>query len=108
MLAAIPRSNLVETVATRYIECFEKPASIVNALASALATMEFCEADACPSCSLPEGTPACLRQKGHFCMWLAAKSSQQDVRAALEKLSLDLMEEARVVEMYNSNYGHSE
>jgi|HubBroStandDraft_6_1064221.scaffolds.fasta_scaffold126558_2 hypothetical protein len=70
--------------------------------------MKFCEADACPSCSLAEGTPACLRQKGLFCMWLAAKSSHQGVRAALEKLSLDLMEEARAVERHNSSYSDSE
>jgi hypothetical protein len=41
-------------------------------------------------------------------MWLAAKSSHQGVRAALEKLSLDLMEEARAVERHNSSYSDSE
>jgi hypothetical protein len=41
-------------------------------------------------------------------MWLAAKSSTQDVRAALEKLSLDLMEDARVMDRHRSSYSDSE
>jgi hypothetical protein len=70
--------------------------------------MKFCDADACPSCSLTEGTPTCLRQKGNFCMWLAAKSSNHGIRAALEKLSLDLMEEARAADRHRSSYSDSE
>jgi hypothetical protein len=33
-------------------------------------------------------------------MWLAAKSSNQGICAALEKLSLDLMDEARALEKH--------
>jgi hypothetical protein len=41
-------------------------------------------------------------------MWLAAISSNQGIRAALEKLSLDLMEEARAADRHHSGYGDSE
>ena len=61
--------------------------------------MKFCDADACPTCALPEGSPACLRQKAHFCMWLAPRASNDVVRAALEKMSLDLMAEANAIEL---------
>jgi hypothetical protein len=60
--------------------------------------MKFCDADACLGCSRAEGTPVCLRHKAQFCMWLASKSLHQPVREALEKLSMDLIEEASAVE----------
>lgn len=60
--------------------------------------MKFCDADACQSCALPEGSPACLRQKAHFCVWVSKKASNQVVRAALEQMSLDLMEEANALD----------
>jgi hypothetical protein len=60
--------------------------------------MKFCDADACQSCALPEGSPACLRHKARFCTWLAAKTSSEPVRTALEKMSLDLMEDANALE----------
>ncbi len=56
--------------------------------------MKFCDANACPSCSLVEGGAACLRHKALFCMWLATEVSNSAVRSALEKMSFDLMEEA--------------
>jgi hypothetical protein len=61
--------------------------------------MKFCDAEACQDCALPEGTPACLRQKAAFCTWLADRVSSDAVKAALEKLSFDLMEEATALEL---------
>jgi hypothetical protein len=60
--------------------------------------MKFCDADACPTCSLVEGGGACLRHKARFCMWLATKISNSGVRSALERMSFDLMEEACALE----------
>jgi hypothetical protein len=60
--------------------------------------MEFCDADACPTCTLTEGTPACLRQKAKFCRWLASRVSGEAIKCALEKMSLDLIEEASAQE----------
>ena len=60
--------------------------------------MKSCDADACQSCALPEGSPACLRQKAHFCIWVTTRASNGAVKAALEKMSLDLMEEANALE----------
>jgi hypothetical protein len=60
--------------------------------------MKSCDAEACPSCALPEGSPACLRHKAHFCTWLAEQKSSGAVREALAKMSLDLMEEAKAIE----------
>jgi hypothetical protein len=60
--------------------------------------MELCDADACPSCDLAEGEPACLRRKADFCARLAAATSGVGLRAALEKLSLDLLRESDALE----------
>ena len=62
--------------------------------------MRFCDEDACTCCSLadrPDMAP-CLRQKALFCMWLSTQTEGSDARAALEELSLELMDDARAVE----------
>ena len=56
--------------------------------------MNFCDADACSSCDLAEGGPACLRRKSDICVRLATEVPGLGLRAALEKLSLDLMKES--------------
>ena len=56
--------------------------------------MNFCDADACSSCDLAEGETACLRRKSDFCARLAVGIPGFGLRAALEKLSLDLMKES--------------
>ena len=62
--------------------------------------MRFCDDDACAYCSLadrPDMAP-CVRQKALFCMWLSTQTKDAYFRAALEGLSLELMDEARAVE----------
>jgi hypothetical protein len=62
--------------------------------------MRFSDDDACTDCSLadqPEMAPS-LRQKALFCMWLSTQTKDAYFRAALEGLSLSLMDEARAVE----------
>jgi hypothetical protein len=54
----------------------------------------FCDADACLSCDLAEGEPTCLRRKADFCLRLAVMTSSGGLRAALEKLALDLMNDS--------------
>ena len=56
--------------------------------------MKFCRPDLCPSCPLAEDRPACLRQKAEFCAWLAARMSNRDLRSAVEKMRLELLQEA--------------
>jgi hypothetical protein len=60
--------------------------------------MKFCDAEACHDCALPEGTPACLRQKATFCIWLAARVSSPAIKSALERMSFNLMEDANALE----------
>jgi hypothetical protein len=60
--------------------------------------MNFCDADACSSCDLAEGGPVRLRRKSDFCARLAAGISSLGLRAALEKLSLDLTKESDTLE----------
>jgi hypothetical protein len=60
--------------------------------------MKFCDADACPACALPEGAPACLRQKAKFCSWLASTGSGEAIKGTLKKMSRDLIEEANAIE----------
>jgi hypothetical protein len=60
--------------------------------------MKSCDSEACQDCALPEGTPACLRQKATFCISLAKKTSSPAIRAALEEMSFNLMEEANTLE----------
>ena len=60
--------------------------------------MDFCDADACPSCPLARNRPCCLRHKAQFCLRLARGLSTGGIRAALEKMSLHLMEEAEALE----------
>jgi hypothetical protein len=56
--------------------------------------MKFCDADACPGCSLSCGMPACLRRKAQFAITLAQMPSASGIRSALEKLSSYLLDEA--------------
>src|SRR5262249_7116771 len=56
--------------------------------------MKFCRPDRCPSCPLAEDKPACLRQKAEFCAWLAARISNRDLRIAVERMRLELLQEA--------------
>ena len=61
--------------------------------------MHLCDADECTCCSLadrPDMAP-CLRQKAQSCMRLATRLGRE-AGAALEMLSLELMEEARGLE----------
>ena len=58
--------------------------------------MNFCDADACSSCDLAEGGPACLRRKSDFAA--GSRDFQPWPRAALEKLSLDLTKESDTLE----------
>ena len=60
--------------------------------------MNFCDADACSSCDLAEGEPACLRRKSDFRARLAAGIPGLALRATLEKLSLDLTKESDALE----------
>jgi hypothetical protein len=60
--------------------------------------MKFCDAAACSSCPLREDVSACLRQKAQFCGWLMTKTYTSGIRTALEKMILQLMEEADAVE----------
>jgi hypothetical protein len=60
--------------------------------------MKFCDSDACPSCPLGGNAPECLRYKAKFCTALARTTSARSVRAALDKLSVLLMEEAAALE----------
>jgi hypothetical protein len=72
---------------------------VVKVRIVASSVMRFCDAGACSSCSLadlPDPAP-CLRHKAHFCMWLSATVANDGLRAALEKMSLDLMDEASAV-----------
>jgi hypothetical protein len=61
--------------------------------------MRFCDAEACNHCLLADGpnVAPCLRQKAQFCMWLSTMPFAGNP-AALEKLSLDLMDEACAVD----------
>ena len=60
--------------------------------------MLFCSAEKCALCSLNEGSAECLRKQAQNCAILSRKVFRRNVRAALEELSLNLMDEARAVE----------
>lgn len=60
--------------------------------------MLFCSAEKCPQCSLIEGSAECLRKQAYNCVSLSKKVFRRNVRATLEELSLNLMDEARAVE----------
>ena len=60
--------------------------------------MKFCDADACPSCSLNGNVPDCLRHKAQFCFAWARTASAGGARAALEKLGALLLQEAAMLE----------
>ena len=60
--------------------------------------MLFCSAEKCPQCSLSEGSAECLRKQAHHCAILSKTVYRRNVRATLEELSLNLMDEARAVE----------
>jgi hypothetical protein len=61
-------------------------------------SMDFCDADACPSCDLEECEPACLHRKADFCLRLAVRNLGADLRAAFEKLGLDLLRDSDALE----------
>jgi len=61
--------------------------------------MRFCDSDACQFCALadqPDIAP-CHRRKALFCMGLS-KAQTPPLRAALEELSLQLMDEATALD----------
>ena len=60
--------------------------------------MNFCDSEACPSCPREGNVPDCLRHKARFCIGLAQMTSSSGTRAALEKLSRLLVEEAAALE----------
>jgi hypothetical protein len=68
--------------------------------------MNFYDADAYPSCDLAEGEPVCLRRRSDFCAQLAAGVSSPGLRAALEKLSLDLARESDALERERAVLGN--
>jgi len=68
--------------------------------------MDFCDADACPSCDLEEGEPACLHRKADFCLRLAVKNLGADLRAAFEKLGLDLLRDSDALERERAVLGN--
>ena len=63
--------------------------------------MRFCDAEACPDCPLADAVviSACLRKKAQFCMALSRTSLAMRIRDALDELSLELMDEAAVIEV---------
>jgi hypothetical protein len=69
--------------------------------------MKFCDTDACSSCRLAEGEPECLRRKAEFCLWLALRFPTAGLRTALEKLSSDLIKDAKALEQERTVLSHS-
>jgi len=61
-------------------------------------TMLFCSAEKCALCFLIEGSAECLRKQAYNCVSLSKKVLRRNVRATLEELSLNLMDEARTIE----------
>ena len=61
--------------------------------------MSFCDADACTCCELADqpDNARCLRKKAEFCMRLST-TVDAATSGIFEKLSLDLMDEARAIE----------
>jgi hypothetical protein len=45
-----------------------------------------------------EDKPACLRQRAEFCAWLAARMSNRELRFGVEKMRLELLQEATSLE----------
>ena len=60
--------------------------------------MLFCSAEKCAQCSLIDGSAECLRKQAYNCACLSKTVYRRNVRATLEELSLNLMDEARAVE----------
>jgi hypothetical protein len=60
--------------------------------------MLFCSAEKCALCLLIEGSAECLRKQAQNCAILSKTVFRRNVRATLEQLSLNLMDEARAVE----------
>ncbi len=60
--------------------------------------MLICSAEKCALCSLIEGSAECLRKQAYNCVSLSKKVFRRNVRATLEELSLNLMDEAHAVE----------
>lgn len=71
---------------------------LLTFLAQVFIAMRLCDDSECLSCSVVEGDPACLRRRARLCMWLSEQSGNTGARAALEKLSFGLMEEACTIE----------
>jgi len=61
-------------------------------------TMLFCSAEKCAQCLLIEGSAECLRKQAQNCACISRRVLRRNVRATLEELSLNLMDEARAVE----------
>lgn len=61
-------------------------------------TMLFCSAEKCALCSVIEGSAECLRKQAFNCVSISKKVLRRNVRATLEELSLNLMDEARAIE----------
>ena len=60
--------------------------------------MLFCSAEKCALCLLIEGSAECLRKQAQNCAIISRKVFRRNVRATLEELSLNLMDEARAFE----------
>ena len=69
--------------------------------------MKFCDADACSSCDLAEGEPDCLRRKAEFCFQLTLRFPKTGLRAALEKIGLNLIKDSEALERERAVLAHS-
>ena len=86
----------------RFIEEYK----LLRRVSENIDSMDFCDADACPSCDLEEGEPACLRRKADFCLRLAVRNLSADLRAGLAKLSLDLLRDSDALEKERAVLGN--
>jgi len=68
--------------------------------------MLICSAEKCAQCLLIEGSAECLRKQAYNCVSLSKKVLRRNVRATLEELSLNLMDEARAIEHAQKNPAH--
>ena len=86
----------------RFIQEYKLPRRVSENIDS----MDFCDADACSSCDLEEGEPACLQRKADFCLRLAVKNLGADLRAAFEKLGLDLLRDSDALQKERAVLGN--
>jgi hypothetical protein len=59
----------------------------------------LCTPEQCALCQLIPGSDFCLRRQARRCVELSERALSEGIRAALKDLSLNLMDEARVIEV---------